>query len=115
MKIKFDHDFIKLYGQKTAILRHIEIVPSFMVQPKAIHYDTAYLKEVDSKKIEGVKEMVTDYYKFPDGLLVRLEFFGNDGIPFTTYRLGGERSLKKFHRHLGEEFEIVVEEKYRIN
>jgi hypothetical protein len=54
--------------------------------------------------------MVTDYYKFPNGILVRLEFFGEKGIPFTTYRLGGLRTFNKHFDKVGEEYDIVVEE-----
>lgn len=109
-KIKFNHNYIKLHGQKTAILRHVEFTSFLLLNPKAILYDTAYLKEVDSD-IPGVKKTVEDFAKIHNGQLVRLEFFGNKGIPFTSYRKARRNTFNKYSRHMGEEYEIVVEEK----
>ena len=99
-KIKFDHNFTKLHGQKTANLRYMENTGLNMLTPEAVIYDTEYVENGELK-----------HSRIHNGQLIRLEFFGDKGIPFTTYRKYRKSSFNKYYRDLGQVFDIVVEEK----
>ena len=103
-KIKFSHNYPKLYGQTSAVLLAVREL-SF---PKdrnyeLLEYDTSYPSP------HGI-----DFYPLPDGLFLQLIFVGNKHIPFCTIRskYGGFRKNKKeyYESLVGQNFQIIITE-----
>lgn len=98
LNIKLDHEYTKLHGQKTAVLRFVMYTLYLVLTPEAILYDTEYLEN-------GVPK----YSKIHNGQIIRLEFMGDKGIPFTSYRRAKRNSFNKYYKHLNQTYNIVVE------
>jgi hypothetical protein len=119
-QIPFSHSYPKLWGQITAELIAIRLLPAKDVQnnPDLLEYDTKYIDKRDYTGFEykEVLEKVErfDYYQLPkSGNLIQLVFLGNKGIPFCTLRpeyskMGNK--LEYYKSKIGQEFEIVVKE-----
>ncbi len=71
-KIKFSHNYPKLWNQETAYLIKVRVIVSESLNKDLIEYDT---KTSDGK-----------YYELPKGRLIQLFFIGNVSIPFCTIR-----------------------------
>lgn len=103
LKIRFSHDYPKLAGQSKARLLY---VGRFTYDP----YDerSRALIEYDTRTCNG------GHYDLRRGRYVLLLFLGDNGIPFTTIRpiigMYGRDKRKYYNEHIGEEFEVVIEE-----
>jgi len=109
-KLKFDHPFFKLYGQKTAKLIHIDRVSYSDLDPLMIEMDTQYSAIVPDKdkEHEEVTRREIRTCKLKKGGLVLLVFLGNKNIPFTTLRNGRDSTFRRYRDQVGDTFDIVV-------
>lgn len=71
-KIKFSHDYPKLWKQETGYLIKVRVINSEDISQNLIEYDT--------KNCNG------EYYQLPKGKLIQLFFVGSESIPFCTIR-----------------------------
>ena len=100
MKIKFSHHYYKLQAQGDRV-RLITAVPYSIDEntPRDfLNYDTWYYAD--------------GHYELKPGDYVLLLFLGANGV-FTTIRSRKGRygdKLEYYSAHIGEEFEIVIEE-----
>jgi hypothetical protein len=103
-KIKFSHQYPKLWGQKSAEL--VQILTLKLPEEMNVDlykYDTTYF---DSRLNER-------RYELPKGEYLQLLFFGDKKIPFTTIRPRYKGKLDKlfyYMKQMHERFEIIVEE-----
>ena len=98
-RIKFSHDYPKLWGQTTAKLIGIEFI-----EPKDFPLNQDLL-DYDTKTNEG------EYYPLPKGKYLQLVFLGNKKIPFCTIRRWTTTKDEYYVKQIGKEFEIVIEKK----
>ena len=96
-EIKFNDDYPKLHGQKTATL----------VAVTRIKIDTEKDKELleyDTKKSDGT------YYEIKNGLYMQLIFLGDKAIPFCTLRSAlPAHKVEQYKTQIGRPFKIVIE------
>jgi hypothetical protein len=90
--IKFSHPYPKLWGQTTAKLLSVSVMPGI----------GADLREYDTRIQEG------EYYKLPEGLLLHLVFVGNKGIPFTTLRSFNPEKFDFYVERVHQWFDVEV-------
>lgn len=93
-KIKFSHDYPKLWGQETAYLINVRIIESEYITKSLIEYDT--------KNSKG------EYYKLPKGRLIQLTFMGNESIPFCTIRRYTPEKLLYYLDLINTTFKIEI-------
>jgi hypothetical protein len=95
-KLKFSHEYPKLWGQETAILLRCEEVQLEDLDPDLIEYDTCF----DDGPRWG-------YYPLPKkGHYLLLTFQGEKKIPFTTLRRWTPRKAAFYEGAIGELFKI---------
>lgn len=109
-QIKFDHNFIKLYDQKSAELLKVKIVSGVELDEEAIKIDTQYYVSHPIPNQPGDHLSGIEFCKLPKGSLLLLCFLGNKNMPFITYRKFNDASWRRFRRLLNQEFEIVLNE-----
>ena len=96
-KIKFSHNYPKLWNQSNAVLVAIRTIDA---QAVSINKD---LIEYDTKHEEG-------YYELPKtGRLIQLIFVGNKEIPFCTLRSYTPEKYIFYQKTINECFNIGVE------
>ena len=95
-KIKFSHEYPKLWGQTTATLISVKLVYSIHLHKDLLDYDTTY---IDGKEI--------CHYPLPFGALIHLTFLGDKNIPFCTIRRHTKQKMNYYSSKVNEEFEIV--------
>lgn len=112
-KIKFCHNYHKLFDQTTAKLLAIELLDAKDVQgnQQLINYDTLYFTEHRTGSS-------ANYYPLPKkGALIQLIFLGNHGIPFCTirsrfrYDINLKQNVDKvcyYEPLMGDWFDIVI-------
>ena len=98
-KIKFSHNYPKLWKQTKATLLDVRIVSYFSLHKDLIEYDTVYTE----KGKEGYQ-----HYPLPKTNLIQLVFVGNKLIPFCTIRRHTVRKFSYYKALLGEDFDIVI-------
>ena len=96
MKIKFSHNYPKLWNQQTAELLAVkDIKINKQTHPDLIEYDT--------KVKDG------EYYTLKAGNYIQLVFLGDKGIPFCTIRSAYPQNKVDYYRqNIGKVFEIEV-------
>ena len=94
-EIKFNDEYPKLCGQRTAELILIRVVNKAHMSRNLVEYDT--------------KKSDDSYYILPDGELIQLFFIGNLGIPFCTMRRYTKEKYDEYESLLGNIFDMVVE------
>lgn len=93
LKIKFSHDYPKLWGQKWAQLLAVRIIDAASVGPDLVDYDT-----ITSNG---------EYYELPKtGKLIQLVFLGDKGIPFCTLRRYTPEKLHYYVNAVSKGFNI---------
>ena len=117
-KIKFSHNYPKLWSQTSGRLLAVEVLDAKDVQANKdlIEYDTKYVKNVNVCYDETNFDY--DYYPLPrSGNLIQLVFIGNKGIPFCTIRPAfgrllylGKPKIEYYRDKIGQEFEIAIQE-----
>lgn len=101
-KIKFSHQYAKLFHQTKAKLMWV--------------FEFTRDSSVDQELFIGYDTLIEDtleHYELKDGKYVVLLFLGNYGYPFTTIRSRKGRygdKLEFYSGKIGELFEIVVKE-----
>ena len=125
--IKFSHEYVKMWGQKSARLLAVDIVllKARELSPELIEYDTKYIPATLEDSC-GCK-LHTDFdgdvehchYPLPKGELIKLTFIGDKGIPFCTIRTryrydrGKNQKVDKVDYYkplISEWFDVVVKE-----
>ena len=104
-KIKFSHDYPKLWNQDEAYLLAIKKIHSDNISDELREYDTAYYPPDDSAK------PVMSYYDLPHGLLLQLIFIGNKGIPFCTIRRYTRQKYEYYLKNIRKFFFVEIHEK----
>ncbi|MDR3113181.1 MAG: hypothetical protein LBU09_02270 [Endomicrobium sp.] len=109
MEIKFAHNYLKLWEQKSAVLIAVQIIkiPDELNDSLKM-YDTTYYADSDtsSSRVGGINN-----YELPSGECLQLIFLGNKRIPFCTIRARyGRRGdmYEYYSRLLCRRFEITV-------
>jgi hypothetical protein len=103
LKIKFSHNYPKLWNQKTAELLAVKQITIDENTPnELIEYDCRYNKICHTAK-----------YVLMHGHYLQLIFFGDKRIPFCTIRSYNPEKMKYYYESIGQDFEIVVKD--RIN
>jgi hypothetical protein len=100
LKIKFSHQYPKLYRQATAELVKVKISPVSDLAPAMVEYDTMYF--------EDGKETPSHFPLPPSGIFLILYFIGNLGIPFTTIRRISSEKHRHYNANIGNIFQIVL-------
>lgn len=96
-KIKFSHDYFKLYGQREACLVACVEIQAENITKALRYYDAAY---------DG------GLYPLPEsGKMIHLVFVGELGIPFSTIRRYTESKFTYYRALLGQKFILELEEK----
>lgn len=97
-KIKFSHNYSKLWNQETAVLVAIkEIIIDKDTNKDLIEYDT--------KTSNG------EYFPLKNGKYIQLFFVGNKGIPFCTIRSAyPPTKISYYKKMIGKNFDIKTEE-----
>lgn len=100
LKIKFAHQYWKLQnqGSKATLISAVPYKIDESTPEGFLNYDTYYYPD--------------GYYELKPGDYVLLLFLGKNGV-FTTIRPRKGRygdKLEYYSAHIGEEFEIVIEE-----
>jgi len=119
MKIKFSHEYVKTWGQKSARLLAVDVVllKAKELYPELIEYDTRYIPATlaDSCACELHTDFEGDvehcHYPLPKGELIQLTFIGDKGIPFCTIRTRKGRygdKLDYYSPLIGEWFDVIV-------
>jgi len=91
--IKFNGDYVKLYGQTSAVLITVKTLSTYEMSKELIDYDTF--------KKDGSK------YDLKEGVYFQLFFIGNLGIPFSTFRKANyDNSI--YWSCFGKEFKIEI-------
>lgn len=93
-KIKFNNQYPKLHGQKTAILLDV-----ILVDREFLSYD---FLEYDLTTTNGTK------YAISPGTLIHLTFRGDKLIPFCTLRRYTKAKYEYYTDLLFKEFEIIL-------
>lgn len=93
MKIKFSHEYPKLWGQYSARLLEVNDTEYKNLHPDLIEYDTKY---------NG------GYYPLPKVRLIQLIFLGDKGIPFCTIRRWTPQKHRYYESAIGKIFEIEI-------
>lgn len=97
-KIKFDHDFCKLHGQKKATLLAVSEDFASKLSDKTIQYDVEYEDEQGAGR-----------YPFPsNGAVIKLVFLGDEDIPFTSFRKWKTKTFKSYESKIGQEYNIII-------
>ncbi len=110
-KIKFSHDYPKLWGQKSVKLIYVGLLDGRTLPEELIEYDTKYSEPVILQP-SGAKSKIFKYYPLPKTQLIQLVFLGDKGIPFCTLRRY-EPKKYEYYSSLGKSktfFDVVVEE-----
>jgi hypothetical protein len=97
-RIKFSHNYPKLWNQKEAFLVNIQVIDDNDLS------GNCDLIEYDTKISEG------NYYPLPKGKKLHLTFIGDKWIPFCTIRRFTEQKAKYYRELKGKYFKIVIEE-----
>lgn len=96
-KIKFSHNYPKLWNQTEAKL--------CAVLPMMINKDTPKdLLEYDTKIKDG------EYYELKHGSYIQLVFVGNKGIPFCTIRNHNPGKAGYYISKVGQDFVLDISE-----
>ena len=95
-RIKFSHNYPKLWNQKEAVLINVQVIDDNDLTEDLVEYDT--------KIKEGV------YYPLPKGKKLHLTFIGDKWIPFCTIRRFTEQKAEYYRDLKGKCFKIVIEE-----
>lgn len=97
-KIKFSHNYPKLWNQTAAELLAVkEIRIDKNTHPDLIEYDT--------KAVNG------EYFKLNTGNHIQLIFLGNKGIPFCTIRSAFPETKVAYYKSLiGKILDIEIKE-----
>ncbi len=91
-KIKFSHNYPKLWNQEEAILLAVLKIDSCEFNEDLIEYDT--------KNCEG------NYYPLKTGKYIQLIFLGNKRIPFCTIRSYNSDKFRYYISLLNQKFRI---------
>jgi hypothetical protein len=100
LKIKFSHDYPKLWDQTTAKLVYVGQIDGKNLSKPLIEYDT--------------KQSGGGYYPLPKAPLIQLVFLGNFGVPFCTLRLYTKEKWDYYTSCKDKEFKIVIGEEVAI-
>ena len=73
------------------------------LSPEAIAYDTEYVANK-----EGL--VTYEHAELPKGLIMRLLFDGDKGMPFTTFQKCSQKSLNSYKGKIGKTLSIVITE-----
>ena len=99
-EIKFNNNYPKLHGQKTA--RLLAVITGFSGEllqkrfPDLVFYDTLR----DDGRYYDMK---------PDESYILLLFEGDKGILFTTFRKDNEENFVRYNTSIGQIFRVKVE------
>ena len=94
-EIKFSHNYLKLWKQKTAMLLAVFKIDEPSEELK--EYDTSWHDDVDS-----------GYYPLLEGNKIQLIFLGDKGIPFCTIRRFTEEKYTYYLDKRGQNFNIKI-------
>ena len=103
-RIRFSHDYVKLHGQRKAVLLAVVRITI----DRSGRWDK--LLDYDTLTVDGSR------YPIKPGRYVQLVFCGDDGIPFTTIRpdtpAKGEMAAKfdYYNNLVGQHFRIEIKE-----
>jgi len=93
-KIKFSHNYPKLWNQDMGYLIEVKMIKFKDITKNLIEYDT--------KNSNG------GYYKLTRGKLIQLFFIGDEGIPFCTIRRYTPEKFMYYFERLNTLFKIEV-------
>ena len=91
-KIKFSHNYPKLWNQEEALLLAVLLTDSSEFNKDLIEYDT--------KNCEG------GYYPLTEGQYIQLIFLGNKRIPFCTIRSYNKDKYQYYLSKVNQRFKI---------
>ena len=91
-KIKFSHNYPKLWNQTEALLLNVLKIDSTEFNNDLIEYDT--------KNSEG------SYYPLKKGKYIQLIFLGNKRIPFCTIRSYNSNKFNYYTSLINQQFRI---------
>lgn len=96
LKIKFNDNYPKLWGQDCAQLFYVDVTYTNDVKESGLF-------EYDCKKSDG------SYYELKeDSKLILLYFIGNKGIPFCTLRNYDKNKHNIYLENIGHWFDVEV-------
>lgn len=114
-KIKFSHNYCKLYNQIEAKLMSVWLTDFKSLHTDLIEYDTKYIPEL-TDSCESHTDFEGDiehcHYPLPKNDLVILSFIGDKHIPFCTIRSAKGRYCDKYQYYsnkIGQWFDIIIE------
>jgi len=97
--IRFSGEYVKLHGQRKA--RLLDVMPmeigEYNLHTELVKYDTI--------RTDGSR------YNLTDGSYILLLFYGDKGFMFTTIRRGTYEKMLYYEERIGQEFDVVIEER----
>ena len=98
------YNYLKLYGQKTALLTHVERVSYSKLSRTILELSCTYREITKNEQGEDKTEMKMDELK--KGSLILLLFFGEDKIPFVHIVNFRDATLRKYEGWVGDWFKL---------
>ena len=110
-KIKFDHNYTKLWKQRKANLIMVRVIFAESITDELMEYDAHYRYNERYDHHGTVQDYEEGYYPLPKiGKMLQLIFIGVLDIPFCTLRTWTPEKEEYYTKLIGHDFYLEVKQ-----